>query len=156
MADDLRTFDESKQHYVLRTQASPAASRRLAKAVLTILNDAITDHDLMYNIDLSLSEACANVVRHAYAKEPFSSKQQIEIDLTLYEGRTIEIEISDWGCGFPEFPVDIKNASPEAEGGRGLFIMSELADEFELRRNGDRNSVYLKMRVEENRWNPSG
>ncbi len=34
--------------------------------------------------------------------------------------------------------------------------MSELADEFELKREGDRNSVYLKMRVEESLWTPSG
>lgn len=141
---------------MLKTQASPTASRRLAKAVVSILSDAILDRELLYNIDLSLSEACANVVRHAYAQEPFTPEQLVQVDITLTEGRTIEIEVSDWGCGFPEWPVDIRNASPEAEGGRGLFIMSELADEFELKREGDRNSVYLKMRVEESLWTPSG
>jgi anti-sigma regulatory factor (Ser/Thr protein kinase) len=151
----MRTFDESRQGFMLRTQASPTASRRLAKAVISILSDAIADRELLYNIDLSLSEACANVVRHAYAQEPYTPDQLLQIELTLHEGKTIEIEVSDWGCGFPEWPVDIRNASPEAEGGRGLFIMSELADEFELRRSGDRNSVYLKMRIEANRWNHS-
>ncbi|MFW5734970.1 MAG: ATP-binding protein [Oceanidesulfovibrio sp.] len=156
MAEDMRLFQENEQRFMLRTQASPTASRRLAKAVISILSDAIADRELLYNIDLSLSEACANVVRHAYAQEPFSPAQLIQIDIVLIEGKTIEIEVSDWGCGFPEWPVDIKNANPEAEGGRGLFIMSELADEFELKREGDRNSVHLKMRVEEERWNHSG
>lgn len=156
MTDNTRIFQENKQQFMLSTQASPTASRRLAKAVICILSDAISDRELLYNIDLSLSEACANVVRHAYAKEPFTPEQLVQVDITLTEGRTIEIEVSDWGCGFPEWPVDIKNASPEAEGGRGLFIMSALADEFELKREGNRNSVYLKMRVEESRWNLSG
>ena len=156
MAEDTRAYHESLQRFMFQTQASPAASRRLAKAVVYILTDAVSDRDLLYNIDLSLSEACANVVRHAYAHEPFSPNQLIQIDIVLNEGETIEIEVSDWGCGFPEWPVDIQNASPEAEGGRGLFIMSELADEFKLKREGDRNSVYLKMHVEESRWNHSG
>ncbi len=152
---ETRQCDERIQTYVLRAQASPVASRRLSKAVVCILSDAVMDKDLLYNLDLVLSEACANVVRHAYAEKPFHPEQQLEITLTLREGEQLEIEVADWGRGFPVWPMDIKNASPEAEGGRGLFIMSELVDHFELRQQDGRNSVFMTLRVKERQWNLS-
>ena len=60
----------------------------------------------------------------------------------------------DWGCGFADLPVNVANATPDAEGGRGLYIMSELADVFTVRREEDKNIVYLKIIVQESLWTP--
>ncbi len=137
--------------YTLRTKALREASRMLSKAALSIITDCIADRDLVYNFSLILSEACANVVRHAYiGLEP----GDIEIVIAMGTGEFVELEINDTGRGFPDGPVHVANALPEAEGGRGLYIMSELADEFDIRRRGDTTVVRLKKHIEKHLWKP--
>ncbi len=137
--------------FYLTTKATSYASRRLAKAAVKILSETISDRDILFNFDLALSEACANVVRHAYREiEP----QELEIIIRLCPGRWIELEISDWGHGFPHWPVEPKNPEPEAEGGRGLYIMSELSDMFEVRQHEGKNTIYIKVLVKDELWKP--
>lgn len=137
--------------YYLTTKATSYASRRLAKAAVKILSDTICDRDVLFNLDLALSEACANVVRHAYRNiEP----QDLEIIIRMHHGNWIELEISDWGHGFPDWPVIPKNPEPEAEGGRGLFIMSELSDTFEVRQNEGKKTIFIQVMVKEEQWKP--
>ncbi len=137
--------------YYLTTRATSYASRRLAKAAVKILSDTISDRDTLFNLDLALSEACANVVRHAYRDiEP----KDLEIIIRVSPGNWIELEISDWGHGFPKWPVEPKNPEPEAEGGRGLYIMSELSDTFEVRKNDGKNTIYIHVIVKDEQWKP--
>ena len=136
----------------LLTKALPTPSRQLSKAAVHIVSESILDKDKIFNIDLALSEACANVVRHAYKdREP----GDLEILVTLHYKDCIEIEVADWGSGFDSWPVNVQNAAPHAEGGRGLFIMSELADIFDIRKECEKNIIYMKIKVEERLWTPS-
>lgn len=137
--------------FVLQTKALPSASRRLSKAAVCILGETLRDKDLLYNLDLVLSEACANVVRHAYDDRV---RGDIQIVITIDRPRTIKLEVADWGPGFKFSDKAVKNAEPEAEGGRGLFIMKELADEFSVRRMDDRNVVSITKTIGENQWMP--
>ncbi len=135
--------------FILKTKALPYSSRRLTKAAMAVLSEVIDSRDHLFHFDLALSEACANVVRHAYKNiEP----GDLEIAIQITPGVSIEIEVSDWGLGFSRWPVYVKNAEPHAEGGRGLFIMSELADTFEIRQDQGRHSVYMKINIEEESW----
>ena len=137
--------------FTLRTTARPGASRKLAKAAVSILAETISDKDVLYNFDLALSEACANVVRHAYKDmEP----GDLEIVIKVNRPQDVTLEVADWGKGFPVSPLDVKNARPEAEGGRGLFIMSELADAFDVRREDGKNIVALTINIGERQWIP--
>jgi len=138
--------------YLLRTQATPFASRKLAKAAVTILTESVHDRDELFNFDLALSEACANVVRHAYSG---MCAGEIEIRVCVEPGEYIAIEVSDWGQRFPNWPVDVKNAEPHAEGGRGLFIMSELADAFNIVCLDDKKTIHLKRFVKDTSWKHS-
>ncbi|MGE4298437.1 MAG: ATP-binding protein [Desulfovibrionaceae bacterium] len=137
--------------FVLTTLAHPGPSRKLAKAAVAILYESISDRELIYRCDLALTEACANVVRHAYKQcEP----GKLQITLTLTPGACVDVEVIDWGCGFDHLPVSVVNATPDAEGGRGLYIMSELADSFAVRQDEGRNIVYFKILVQESSWTP--
>ncbi len=138
--------------FSLRTKATPYSSRKLGKAAMGIISDAITDHDQLFNFDLALSEACANVVRHAYKD---MDPRDIEIVVTIRRDECIELDISDWGRGFPSWPVDVKNAEPHAEGGRGLFIMSELADSFTIDTTNGKHTVHIKKCIRKELWKPS-
>ncbi len=135
--------------FVLRTTATPFASRKLAKAAVSIIRDFVHDRDELFNFDLALSEACANVVRHAYGA---NTPGDIEITICIDPGHSIQLDIADWGAGFPAWPVNVKNAEPHAEGGRGLFIMSELADVFDILCDSGKNTIHLKKFIKDTSW----
>ena len=137
--------------YYLRTTALPLQSRRLAKAATAILEESLGGRERVYNIDLATAEACANVARHAYReKEP----GPLEIVVTLAPPEYVTVEVVDRGIGFEGHPLPAANAKPEAEGGRGLFIMSQLADKLDIRREDDKNIVSITMYMGEKPWKP--
>ncbi|WP_029895386.1 ATP-binding protein [Desulfohalovibrio reitneri] len=137
--------------FLLRSDALPASARRLSKAACAILGASIGDADLLHDLDLAVTEGCANVVCHAYGGRPGN----LEVRLLLEEeGGFVEVEIADWGMGLdPEAPI--RDPGPEAECGRGLFIMASLADEFDVRRVEGRTLVRMRKRVGEAAWKGS-
>ncbi|MBG0775096.1 MAG: ATP-binding protein [Desulfovibrionaceae bacterium] len=135
--------------YLLSTLATPCCSRALVKAATTILGDSLRDGDLLHDFDLSLTEACANVVRHAYRACPVGP---LEIRLGVEHGSHVEVRVVDQGCGFPRLPHDIRNAEPDAEGGRGLYIIKKLADAVRISSDGNRHTLYFKKNIREDLW----
>jgi len=77
--------------------------------------------DLVEDIRLAVTEACTNVVRHAYDGDPAGS-----IDVVVRPGRgRLEIVIADRGRGMAP--------SPDLDGpGLGLPLIAALADSVEL------------------------
>jgi anti-sigma regulatory factor (Ser/Thr protein kinase) len=135
----------------LGTRALPLNSRLLARAASSIVADNLTDPELCYNIDLMLFEACANVVHHAYrGREP----GELCIELKVAWNEHIHVRVLDWGPGFPEYPVAISNPPPEAERGRGLFIISQLADTLDIFREGEATVIDFTMQPRKNQWKP--
>lgn len=104
-----------------------------------LLADLRVPDDALADVQLVLSEACANVVRHA-AGSGYS--------VSLAAGHDgCEIEVADAGPGFVE---DASPASgPEAEDGRGLMLMRALVDELRFVRDEDRTRVLLRKH-----WDP--
>jgi serine/threonine-protein kinase RsbW len=73
-------------------------------------------------IRLALTEACANVVRHAYPDDP----GMLDVGICLRR-RTVMIEVRDCGVGVA------KDHQPEAgPGGLGLPLIDMLADRVEI------------------------
>lgn len=138
--------------FFLRTTALPFAVRKLAQAAVGIISQSLNDEETLYTFDLALFEACANVVQHAYAE---GDSGEVLIILSIEEGDFVEVEVIDWGKGFSEYPVPICNAKPDAERGRGLFIISQLASQFEVRRDGTMTIMHIKMQVKRNKWKQS-
>lgn len=98
------------------------------------------------DIQVALSEACANAVRHASGSS--------EYFVTLEVGpEGCEVEIVDVGPVFeiPE-PTEI---DPEAEAGRGLWLMRALVDDFQFLREQDANRVRLIKRWSASSISPS-
>ena len=86
------------------------------------------DEAALYQIQVAVDEACANVVQHAYAgMEP----GEMEILCHVDNGSFI-ISIRDWGNSFnPEEISDPDISSPLEErslGGLGLFFMKQYMD----------------------------
>ena len=139
--------------FTLKGPATPWSSRRLTKAAMSILAESLDEPEMLHDLNLALTEATANVVRHAYRD---CDPGELDVRLTLHPFQAIELEISDWGPGFRDRRDCIANAEPEAQGGRGLFIMSRLADVFDIRRRDGKNTVYLLMNIGRELWRHCG
>ncbi|QXJ20407.1 ATP-binding protein [Actinomadura graeca] len=100
-----------------RDAASVPASRKILDAALQALGveDQICD-----DIELMLTEACSNVIRHAENGSGYT------VRATIQDLRCV-IKVIDSGPGFE--PDEIPVPGPSAERGRGLMIMRMLADD---------------------------
>jgi serine/threonine-protein kinase RsbW len=97
---------------------SVPAVRRLLRCALTVLH---VDRQSGADLEIALTEACANVVKHATGADKF------EVRLDVAEDRCA-IDVVDNGAGFDASALD--EAAPEAtsERGRGLFLIKALSD----------------------------
>ncbi|QLA16766.1 ATP-binding protein [Desulfolutivibrio sulfoxidireducens] len=130
-----------------RATSLPEQSRGLAKEVVGFLNEYISDSNILHDLDIMLTEACANVVRHAYG----GVEGVLEVRLRVEPGVFVDLEIVDWGRGFGD-GARFENPGPESEGGRGLFIISMLSDVVEVRTDGLENIVAIRKQIGKNAW----
>jgi serine/threonine-protein kinase RsbW len=99
-----------------RDAASVSITRQILGAELDVLG---VERQISEDIQLMLSEACSNVIRHADEGEEYTVSVELDGDRCL-------ITVVDTGTGFD--PDSVTVGSPMAEGGRGLQIMRALAD----------------------------
>ena len=103
-----------------------------------LLGDMGVPDEARGDIQIALSEACANVVRHAAGTFDYS--------VSLAVGpEGCEVEIEDLGPGFEPGRTDETAPVPdvEAESGRGLFLMRALMDDLQFLR--DRNTTRVRL-----------
>jgi serine/threonine-protein kinase RsbW len=91
--------------------------------------------DEIEDIKIAVSEACTNVVNHAYSD---SDMGQIRIGCNLH-GDRLEVTVVDQGKSFDYNkvtenlgPVDGKPVEQLTEGGLGLFLIETLMDKVEI------------------------
>ncbi|MBT3162496.1 ATP-binding protein [Streptomyces sp. Vc74B-19] len=115
--------------HLRRDAASVPLARRL---LLGTMETAGVDPEISYDLSVALSEACANAVEHGgdTARDGISEAFRVTAYL---DGEKCRIEVADAGPGFPA--VAAGRARPparpvpsEAEHGRGLCLIQELAD----------------------------
>lgn len=80
------------------------------------------------DLKLAVTEACSNSVRHAYRD---GREGSVQVVYELHADRLV-IEVSDEGDGFTVREREPEEAEPLSEGGLGIAIIRELADELEL------------------------
>lgn len=100
-----------------RQSHSVPVIRRLAAQILRAFGVAA---DSIHDVELAISEACANVIQHAVDSEGY------EVSIELAADRCA-ITVLDRGEGFEPTAVGAA-ADPDAESGRGLTLMHALVD----------------------------
>lgn len=90
-----------------------------------------------------LAEAFTNAVRHAHRDCSLETPILIEVCL---DDSQLEMRVWDFGPGFdPTQRIKcLETIDPEATGGRGIQLISQLADSFEYQRTRD-NRNCLQM-----------
>ena len=62
---------------IYQGKATPESTRKLAKSVSQFLSQQSLNPEIIHDIELAVTEACSNVVLHAYAD--YKSPGEIEI-----------------------------------------------------------------------------
>jgi serine/threonine-protein kinase RsbW len=89
------------------------------------MESAGVDPDISYDLSVALSEACANAVEHGGGTVQGATEAY---RVTAYlDGEKCRIEVTDSGPGFGPAPAPLP-VRTDAENGRGLFLIRELAD----------------------------
>ncbi|MFC7267145.1 SpoIIE family protein phosphatase [Streptomyces lutosisoli] len=107
---------------------APATARRLARAQLRAWN---IDEDAAYNTGLIVSELVTNAVR--YGSPP--------LEMRLINDRTLTCEVRDTSPATPH----LRHARTIDEGGRGLFIIAQLAQVWGTRYTADGKIIWTEQ-----------
>ncbi|MFJ6727538.1 MULTISPECIES: ATP-binding protein [unclassified Streptomyces] len=114
--------------HLRREAASVPLARRL---LLGTMETAGVDPDVSYDLSVALSEACANAVEHGGGAARGGGSGAYRVTAYL-DGAMCRIEVADSGPGFTgerQAPAPaVVPAHTDAEEGRGLFLIRELAD----------------------------
>ena len=96
---------------------SVPAVRRLLRCALGILR---VDNQAGADLEIALTEACANVVKHAGGIESFEVRLDVGPD-------RCSIDVVDQGAGF-DLSAAGTAPGPASERGRGLFLIKALGE----------------------------
>ncbi|MER7710504.1 ATP-binding protein [Streptomyces werraensis] len=112
--------------HLRRDAASVPLARRL---LLGTMETAGVDPEISYDLSVALSEACANAVEHGGGATRDHASEAFRVTAYL-DGEKCRIEVADAGPGFPAAGARPRprSGSAEAEHGRGLCLIEQLAD----------------------------
>ena len=91
------------------------------------------DERALYEIQLAVDEACANVVDHAYQG---ADPGDIEVSCCL-DDQILTVQVRDWGTGFDLTSVADPDLDAPLEerilGGLGLFLVRQVMDDVQFK-----------------------
>ncbi len=106
-----------------KDETSVPVVRRISREALSSLGVGDT---CLSDIELALSEACTNVLKHVEG-----THEAYEVEVEVNE-QLCEIRVIDTGAGFDHESEGTGHADLGAEGGRGIFLMRAMVDNIEF------------------------
>lgn len=99
------------------------------KFIMGIASEEKIDAEKISQIEMSIDEALANVIEHAYS---FDAYQEIQVNLWIYTNQ-LEIVIKDYGRSFDSESIPLpdikKHIEERRNGGLGRYLIKTLMDE---------------------------
>lgn len=141
-SDDLKKLSEPRVS--LRFPALPdyiQPLHTLAEKLIHVWIPSSGSGKESFEILLALQETITNVIRHGYKGQG----GDIEVEFRFGDHQ-VEIEIHDWGIPFDPNQVPSPNFEAPKPGGYGVFIVKNVTDQMQFRREGDMNIAQLMKR----------
>lgn len=146
---DKKTNAVSKKNNSFRLKL-PANSENLdiiRKFVSGIAENIGFNEEEVYQIELAVDEACANIINHAYKNDNMPAEKIIHVTVRTRKDR-IEVKIADKGVGFDpdslETPDMDRYLRERKQGGLGVHLIKTLMDEVKFQiKPGVRNEVKM-------------
>jgi serine/threonine-protein kinase RsbW len=116
--------------------------RIVEKAIDEISAEIGISEDNYGKIMVSAMEAVNNAILHGNRSD---SKKEVRIEI-MHKNKVLTISVEDQGTGFKpkEIPDPTKPENIENISGRGVFLMSRLADKIEFNEKGNRVTMSFK------------
>lgn len=124
---------------------------RISEFIIEAMNDYnIHNSKDVYAVQLSVEEACTNIIKYAYSKK---NEGVIVIRCMLSSpGNKFVVNIMDWGKAFDPIIIprpDIKSSLSERKvGGLGIFLMRKFMDEVKYVRSKDMNLLIMAKYIQ--------
>ncbi len=143
-----RLSDVAERSTSLRMKAVLENVPRVIECVTEWAEKAGFDERALYEIQLAVDEACANVVDHAYQGADLGD---IEVSCRL-DDQLLTIQVRDWGAGFDMDGVEDPDLEAPLEerslGGLGLFLVRQVMDEVQFTSDSERgNELVMSKRL---------
>jgi serine/threonine-protein kinase RsbW len=116
-------MDKFSQTLIIQSRLEATTEAR--QWIGQVAQQAGFDADTVFNIELAVGEALANVVRHAYQGE---TEHKIHLTLSI-DDEKLYLTIRDFGQKFEPDTYKPPDLDSPTEGGYGIFLMYELMDE---------------------------
>lgn len=129
-------------HLHLSLPSSFEAIERVVEASDAFLETHLGDEELAYRVVLLASEAVTNAVEHGNGYD-----ETLAVTFDLYvEPSTVAMRVQDEGSGFDRSDVADPLAGENllADGGRGLMLLEQMADEVSYEDGG--RTVWVRLR----------
>ncbi len=111
--------------------------------IVGISSEERIDDEKISQIEMSLDEALANIIEHAYSYDAY---QQINIIVTLYKNQ-LEIVLRDQGRSFDSKNTPLPDLKKHIEerrvGGLGRYLMKTLMDDVDYKSDGRFNELRM-------------
>jgi serine/threonine-protein kinase RsbW len=115
---------------------------KVENAIDSLTNEIGISKDSYGKIMVAVMESVNNAIIHGNKAD---LKKKVEIEFRIEKGN-LTVSVTDEGKGFKpgEVPDPTRPENIEEISGRGIFLMSKLADEIKFNRKG--NNVILKFK----------
>jgi serine/threonine-protein kinase RsbW len=111
----------------------------LARLALSgLARGAPVDEELLADLKLAVTEACGNVVRHAYPE----SDGEVYVSYVVAEDSIVMI-VEDQGAGVASDEPELSPAPHE--GGMGMSIIGAIVDDLEVHTGADGRGTVVRM-----------
>jgi serine/threonine-protein kinase RsbW len=105
------------------------------------------DAGAIYDLQLAVDEACANVIKHGYGGQP----GRIEVTVGPVE-EGVQVVVRDWAGAFDPHAVPAPDVEAPLEerrlGGLGLFLMRKVMDDVSFAFDAERgNTLTMVKRI---------
>ena len=132
MADELvvRLSFPAKPEYLLLARLALAGLARTLPA----------DDDVVADLKLAVTEACGNVVRHAYGDDP----GDVFVSYVV-RGGALEVLVEDQGKGLEGKDASTGAVAPPADGGMGMAIIRTIVDELAIDAGAGGRGTVIRM-----------
>ena len=124
----------------------PAKAEYLLLARLTLsglARELPIEEELLADLKLAVTEACGNVVRHAYPGD----EGDVSLVVTIGDSRLL-LTVEDYGAGIraPDVTVDgLDELSEPLESGMGMPIIRAIVDELAVEEGSDGRGTVVRM-----------
>ena len=127
----------------IRIESAIENLRVVENAIDTLTNDAVISQDSYGKILIGTLEAVNNAIVHGNKSD---LNKSVEVKFQL-ENKNLEVTVTDEGKGFKpsEIPDPTRPENIELLAGRGVFLMSKLADNIKFNIIG--NSVTMTFKI---------